>query len=101
MALIVAEVYDALRAINVPEDKARTAAEALAGYEPQTGRDPQRSAAPHVDGRAHLRGRALARAENVSLGLYERWPPDLAEDLLKRSCAPRPPSARGAHGTRL
>lgn len=35
MSLIVAEVYDALRAINVPEEKARKAAEALAGYEPQ------------------------------------------------------------------
>lgn len=35
MSLIVAEVYDALRAVNVPEDKARKAAEALAGYEPQ------------------------------------------------------------------
>ncbi len=35
MSLIVTEVYDALRAINVPEEKARKAAEALAGYEPQ------------------------------------------------------------------
>jgi len=35
MRLIIADVYDALRAIDVPEEKARKAAEALAGYTPQ------------------------------------------------------------------
>jgi len=35
VALLITEVYDALRAINVPEDKARKAAEALANYDPQ------------------------------------------------------------------
>ena len=34
MALMVTEVYDALRAANVPEPQARKAAEAMAGYEP-------------------------------------------------------------------
>jgi len=36
MAQMVSEVYDALRSVNVPEDKARKAAEALAW--PETGR---------------------------------------------------------------
>jgi hypothetical protein len=35
MALILAEVYDAFRAANVPEEQARRAAAAVAGYEPQ------------------------------------------------------------------
>jgi len=33
MALMIAEVYDAFRAANVPEDQARKAAEALAAYQ--------------------------------------------------------------------
>jgi hypothetical protein len=33
VSLILVEVYDALRAVNVPEEAARKAAEALAGYE--------------------------------------------------------------------
>lgn len=35
MSLMVTEVYDAFRAANVPEDQARKAAAAMAGYEPQ------------------------------------------------------------------
>jgi hypothetical protein len=35
MALMLAEVYDAFRAANVPEEQARKAAEAVAGYEPR------------------------------------------------------------------
>jgi hypothetical protein len=33
MALMIAELYDALLAVNAPEDKARKAAEAVAAYE--------------------------------------------------------------------
>lgn len=33
MATMIAEVYDALVAAGAPEDKARKAAEAIAGYE--------------------------------------------------------------------
>ena len=44
MALMVTEVYDALRAANVPDEKARQAAAALAGYEPRLGRIEQRVA---------------------------------------------------------
>jgi hypothetical protein len=33
MAIMIAEVYDALRDVGVSEEKARKAAEALAGYE--------------------------------------------------------------------
>jgi len=36
MALMIAEVYDAFRAANVPEDQARKAAEALAAYQQPT-----------------------------------------------------------------
>jgi hypothetical protein len=37
MALMIAEVYDAFRAANVPEEQARKAAEAVAAYEPRFG----------------------------------------------------------------
>jgi hypothetical protein len=33
MAILMVEMYDALRAANVPDENARRAAEAVAGYE--------------------------------------------------------------------
>jgi hypothetical protein len=38
MALMLGELYDALRAGNTPEDKARAAAEEVAAYESRLGR---------------------------------------------------------------
>ena len=38
MATMIAEVYDALIAAGAPEEKARKAAEAIAGYESRFGK---------------------------------------------------------------
>lgn len=42
MSLLIAEVYAALRAVNVPEDEARKAATAMASYEPRLANLDQR-----------------------------------------------------------
>ncbi len=42
MTTMIAEVYDALVAAGSPEDKARKAAEAIAGYEDRFGAIEQR-----------------------------------------------------------
>jgi hypothetical protein len=69
VALIVAEVYDALRAINVPEEKARKAAEALAGYEPQLADIRSDLRLLEMDARRHVCRRVVAPAQSLSLGL--------------------------------
>jgi len=38
MALMLGQLYDALRAGNVPDDKARAAAEEVANYEGESGK---------------------------------------------------------------
>jgi hypothetical protein len=42
MSLLIAEVYEALRAVNVPEAEARKAATAMATYEPRLANLDQR-----------------------------------------------------------
>lgn len=49
MTTMVAEIYDALREAGASEDKARRAAEALAGYDDRFGKLEQRMSA--IEGR--------------------------------------------------